>query len=193
MHYIQQTLGLSHKRVNFQIRRSQNYFEDREVGPRFALPGSFEYEYAQRFKDLWKSYDVKTKMLKSEEENEERKLDMDVMRASYDHETERLKELIRQREMEKDRFRQKLDDQIMTKPKQDCHELVDRKGDLRPNELFMHANQLSNILDNEEREIQVMSVYNLISHHSSNLHYNFFIKNKRASIKTHILIQCVNA
>lgn len=103
-------------------------------------------------------------MLKSEEENEERKLDMDVMRARYDHETERLKDLIRQREMEKERFRQKLEEQAMPNPKQDCHELADRKRDMRPNDLFLHANQLSNILDNEEREIQV-------NHNNS---WNFF-------------------
>lgn len=141
--------------IPFQIRRSQNYFEDRELGPRFAVPGSFEFEYAQRFKDLWNSYEIKINMLKSEQEDEERKLDVDVMRARYDHETERLKDLIRQREMEKERFRQQLEEKAIPNPKQDCHEIADRKGDMRPNELFLHANQLSNILDNEEREIQV--------------------------------------
>lgn len=149
--------------THFQIRRSQNYFEDRELGPRFALPGSFEFEYAQRFKDLWKNYELKMNMLKSEQEGEERKLDVDVRRARYDHETERLKNVIRQRELEKERFRQKLEEQALPNSKQECHEIADRKSDIRPNELFMHANQLSNILDNEEREIQV-NIFSCCNH-----------------------------
>lgn len=136
---------------------------------------------------MWKTFEIKFSMLKSEQENEERKLIMDVMRARYDHETERLKDLIRQREMEKDRFRQKLEDQVLSNTKPDCRDMVDRKGDIRPNELFIHANQLNDILDSGEREIQVSVIIKYQFHCISNVIYRLY---KISSFGRQVLSLC---
>ncbi|KAG5897057.1 hypothetical protein JTB14_025873 [Gonioctena quinquepunctata] len=136
------------------VRKSREFYEDRDMGPRFAIPGAFEYQYAERFKDLWSRYSLKIDMLKSELESEEQKLEVDMMRARYDHETERLKEMIRQRELEKERFCKKMDVQ----PRQtsrDSHAMDSGpKMEFKAPDLFMQANQLNEILDTEERNIQ---------------------------------------
>merc|ERR1712224_343691 len=43
-------------------KRSQEFVMEREVGPRFAEPGSFEYEYGQKWKQL---YDMKKQKLEA--------------------------------------------------------------------------------------------------------------------------------
>ncbi|VEN41116.1 unnamed protein product, partial [Callosobruchus maculatus] len=61
------------------------------------------------------------------------------MQAKFDYETERLKQIIRQREMEKERrFNQNHDDKAFSPPEI----------------LFHQANQLNSILDVEEKKIQ---------------------------------------
>lgn len=132
------------------------------MGPRFAIPGSFEYEYAQRYKDLWQSYNMKINMLKAEQESAERKLEIDLMRARYDHETERLKNMIRQRELEKERYCQKLEEQARQSQRVETHLLEEApKVEFKPpDNLFMQASQLNDMLDSEEREIQVRVLKN---------------------------------
>ncbi|KAJ8962027.1 hypothetical protein NQ314_005809 [Rhamnusium bicolor] len=138
------------------VRKIHSLYEERELGPRFAMPGSFEYEYGKRFKELWENYNMKFSMLKAELESEESKLEIDLMRARYDHETERLKNMIRQRELEKERYCQKLDDEIRQTQRVESH-LLDEGSKIAfkpPENLFMQANQLNDMLDSEEREIQ---------------------------------------
>lgn len=145
------------------------------MGPRFAIPGSFEYEYAQRYKDLWQSYNLKLSMLKAEQESEERKLEIDLMRARYDHETERLKSMIRQREMEKERYCQKLEDQARKSQRVES-QLLEEVAKIEfkpPDNLFMQASQLNDMLDSEEREMQVSSFYMQINPYQIE-QFNFF-------------------
>nr|CAI5855119.1 unnamed protein product [Callosobruchus analis] len=62
------------------------------------------------------------------------------MQAKFDYETERLKQIIRQRELEKERrFSQNHDEKPFSPPEM----------------LFHQANQLTSILDVEEKKIQV--------------------------------------
>ncbi|KAJ8918036.1 hypothetical protein NQ315_011492 [Exocentrus adspersus] len=138
------------------MRKSLSYYEERELGPRFAVPGSFEYEYAQRFKELWQNYNLKYVRLKADQESEERKLEIDLMRARYDHETERLKDMIRQRELEKERYCQKLDEGPRQSQRMESNLMEDvSKLEFKPpDNLFMQASQLNDLLDSEEREIQ---------------------------------------
>lgn len=130
------------------------------MGPRFAIPGSFEYEYAQRYKDLWQGYNMKINMLRAEQESAERKLEIDLMRARYDHETERLKSMIRQRELEKERYCQKLEEEARQLQRVESHLEEAPKIEFKPlDNLFMQATQLNDMLDSEEREIQVLQFF----------------------------------
>ncbi|XP_065561752.1 hrp65 protein-like isoform X5 [Artemia franciscana] len=84
-------------------KKTQDYVKEREVGPRFAYPGSFEYEYGLRWKQLLELYKQKTEAMEREMKLEEEKLISQMELAKYEHETEMLREQLRQREMEQDR------------------------------------------------------------------------------------------
>lgn len=88
-------------------KKSSEYQKAREVGPRFAIPGSFEYEYGTRWKQMYERRKQKEEALQREMKMEEEKLEAQMEYAKYEHETEMLREQLRQREL--DRERQKRD------------------------------------------------------------------------------------
>lgn len=63
-----------------------------QVGPRFATPGSFEYEYGTRWKQLYELYKQKEEALAREMKMDEEKLEAQMEYARYEHETEILRE-----------------------------------------------------------------------------------------------------
>lgn len=73
-------------------RKNNEFLKAREVGPRFALPGSFEHEYGTRWKQLHELYKQKEDALKREMAMEEEKLEAQMEFARYEHETELLRE-----------------------------------------------------------------------------------------------------
>lgn len=62
------------------------------MGPRFAAPGSFEYEYGSRWKQLHELYKQKGQSLKQELQMEEDKLEAQMQFAKFENETEMLRE-----------------------------------------------------------------------------------------------------
>ncbi|XP_050429825.1 hrp65 protein-like isoform X2 [Adelges cooleyi] len=88
-------------------KKTLEFKKQREAGPRFADPSSFEYEFGTRWKQLSELYKQKEDALKREMKLEEEKLEAQMEYARYEHETEMLREQLRQREM--DRERQKLE------------------------------------------------------------------------------------
>lgn len=73
-------------------RKNQEFFTARDIGPRFAKIGSFEYEYGTRWKQLHELYEQKEEALKREMAMEEEKLEAQMEFARYEHETELLRE-----------------------------------------------------------------------------------------------------
>lgn len=73
-------------------KKNPEYFKAREVGPRFAAPGSFEHEYGTRWKQLHELYKQKEDALKRDMLMEEEKLEAQMEYAKYEHETELLRE-----------------------------------------------------------------------------------------------------
>lgn len=63
-----------------------------QVGPRFAAPGSFEYDYGTRWKQLFERRKQKEEALQREMKMEEEKLEAQMEYAKYEHETELLRE-----------------------------------------------------------------------------------------------------
>ena len=76
-----------------------------QSGPRFAQPGSFEFEYGQKWKSLHEMKKQKLEALEREMKLEEDKLVAQMEYARYEHETERLKEQLRMREANRDQHR----------------------------------------------------------------------------------------
>lgn len=89
---------------------------------------------------------------------EEKKLEAEMLSAQYDHETERLKEMLRHREMERDRLNQQWNlnrPHSSLRPNIECGD----DGRIKAETLYTQANQLTHLLDSQEQELQV--IYNM--------------------------------
>ena len=73
-----------------------------QTGPRFAQAGSFEFEYGSKWKALYDMKKQKLESLEREMKLEEDKLIAQMEFARYEHETEMLKNQLRQREQQRD-------------------------------------------------------------------------------------------
>ena len=73
------------------------------MGPRFADNGSFEFEYGEKWKQLYEMKKQKLEALEREMKLEEDKLIAQMEFARYEHETETLKVQLQQREEMRDR------------------------------------------------------------------------------------------
>lgn len=120
--------------------------------PRIAQPGTFEYDYGQRFKELQKKYEEKQVALKNEFDYEEKKLEAEMFKAQYDYETARLKDMLRLREMERERLSE-----------QWTHPSVQYGNDNRINSevLYTQARKLDYMLESQEQELQVFIINRL--------------------------------
>merc|ERR1719191_2450466 len=85
------------------FKRNQEFWQEREVGPRFANFGSFEFEYGEKWKQLYEMKKQKLEALDREMKLEEDKLIAQMEYARYEHETETLKQQLQQREEARDR------------------------------------------------------------------------------------------
>merc|ERR1719481_909562 len=84
-------------------KRSGDFMKEREVGPRFAQPGSFEFEYGEKWKQLYEMKKQKLEALDREMKLEEDKLMAQMEYARYEHETESLRQQLARREEERER------------------------------------------------------------------------------------------
>ncbi|XP_049532168.1 hrp65 protein-like isoform X3 [Anopheles darlingi] len=161
--------GLPEKSLN---KKQNEFIKARQLGPRFAENGSFEYEYGQRWKHMHDMYRQKAEALKREMIMEEEQLEAKMEFARYEHETEQLREQLRQREMDRDRqkaelemkerqvhvARQRNDMQVktemdeMTNRIKRSDEELDRRQ--KENNMFM-KNQQMNFMDQQQQQQQM--------------------------------------
>uniref|UniRef100_A0A161MBR5 Hrp65 isoform x2 n=1 Tax=Triatoma infestans TaxID=30076 RepID=A0A161MBR5_TRIIF len=92
--------GFSEKMI---LKKGPDFFEARETGPRFANKDSFEHEFGTRWKQIYELFRQKEEALKREMRLEEEKLEAQLQYAKYEHETEVLREQLRQRELDRER------------------------------------------------------------------------------------------
>uniref|UniRef100_L7M9V8 Putative proline and glutamine-rich splicing factor sfpq n=1 Tax=Rhipicephalus pulchellus TaxID=72859 RepID=L7M9V8_RHIPC len=84
--------GFPEKNIN---KNNPQYLKEREIGPRFAEPGTFEYEFSSRWKKLLELEKQKREFLDREMEDERRKLEEEMEYYRYEHETRLLREQLR--------------------------------------------------------------------------------------------------
>ncbi|KRT83332.1 RNA binding protein [Oryctes borbonicus] len=151
------------------VKRSPEYFKQRGVGPRFAAANSFEEEYGMHWKQLNELYQQKLLALKKENEIEQEKLVAQMEFARYEHETAMLRKQLRDREMDMDRQKREweLREQQAEENKRRTEEQMRRQQEelqsrmshqeeeirrrQQENSLFMQAQQLDNMLNNQEQ------------------------------------------
>lgn len=108
--------GLSEKLVN----KNQQYHKEREQPPRFAQPGTFEYEYAMRWKALMEmekqQYDMVDRNIKEAHE----KLEAEMEAARHEHQVILMRQDLLRRQEELRRM-EEIHSQEMQKRKQAEH------------------------------------------------------------------------
>ncbi|TRY76775.1 hypothetical protein TCAL_12641 [Tigriopus californicus] len=153
-------------------KRNPDFKVERENGPRFAAPASFEFEYGQKWKSLHEMKKQKIEALEREMKLEEDKLIAQMEYARYEHETEQLRNQLRMREANRDQQKshwemkeQEMSNMIREEQErfndteQRLKEQMNQQDDnLRQrheeNSLFMQAQELNNMLDQQEARMQ---------------------------------------
>jgi len=150
-------------------KRNHEFGMEREVGPRFAHDGSFEFEYGMKWKQLYEMKKQKLEALEREMKLEEDKLIAQMEYARYEHETETLKRQLEQREQERERTKsmweareqemgkmfemeqkRRTDEEQMMMERMKVQDDGMRKRQ-EENSLFMQAQELNTVLDQNDR------------------------------------------
>lgn len=95
LEHIDDTDGVPERTFN---KKHNDFNLARQLGPRIAYEGSFEHEYALRWKQLFDLYKQKQEALKQEMMIEADKLEAQMEYARFEHETEVLRQRLRLRE-----------------------------------------------------------------------------------------------
>lgn len=152
-------------------RKHPDFIRERAVGPRFSVPGTFEHEFGQRWKQLYELEKQRRDQLRTEMRLEAEKLQDQLEFSRREHETEMLREQLRQRELEQERSKSDWEqrqmqreqerrryDEMMQRCQEQMHERMrqteeDMKRRTQENRIFMQANELSSLLDQQEQAI----------------------------------------
>lgn len=150
-------------------KKHPEFLKAREVGPRFSEPASFEHEYGTRWKQLHELHRQKEEALKKELAAEEEKLEAQMEYAKYEHETELLREQLRQREQDRERQKRSWEmasaaadqrreserAQLMRQEEELSQRMRLQDDELRrrqqENTLFVQAQRLNSMLDRQEQ------------------------------------------
>lgn len=161
-------------------KKNPEFLKERDVPPRMALPGSFEYEYAQKFKAAYEMHQQKEESLKKELQLEIEKIGAQMEYAKYEHETEMLRNQLRAREMgierqkrdwemkerraEEERLRQeelfKRQQTPMESRMLSSHDDMSRRQ--QETNLFIQAHNLDNLLEQQEQVYDQPNSYSTI-------------------------------
>ncbi|CAG2053777.1 unnamed protein product, partial [Timema podura] len=132
----------------------------------------FEHEYGSRWKQLYDLFKQKEEALGREMKMEEEKLEAQMEYARYEHETEILREQLRQRELDRERQKREwemkerqaeeqrlADEERMRRSQEEMslrmhHQEEELRRRQQENTLFMQAHQLSSLLDQQEQALR---------------------------------------
>merc|ERR1712223_1070939 len=135
-------------------KQNDEYNFERETVPRFANPGTFEYEYGTKWKALYELKKQKEEALKTEMKLEEAKLIAQMEFSRFEHETDMLREELRKKEAVRDQHKsmwsvkEKYMEDIMKQEQERQRALEDEiKEESQNNSLIAQAQNLSSILD----------------------------------------------
>lgn len=150
--------GLSEKLIN----KNQQYHKEREQPPRFAQPGSFEYEYAMRWKALMEmekqQYDMVDRNMKEAQE----KLEAEMEAARHEHQVMLMRQDLLRRQEELRRM-EELHSQEVQKRKQ-AEQRQEEERRRREEEMRMRNEEMmkrqqegfrGNFSENREQDIRM--------------------------------------
>lgn len=141
--------GLPEKSIN---KNSIEYKEQREVGPRFAEPTSFEHTFAMRWKELYEVERQKRERLEQEIQEARQALQDQIHFSKLEHDTQQLRDKLQELEGNKLKYQQ-LKEQTINDSQQ--REEQRRQQDLllrQREEEILRRRQLSDLNDLNQRE-----------------------------------------
>ncbi|CAJ0942988.1 unnamed protein product, partial [Mesorhabditis belari] len=86
------------------IPRNPNLQKEREIGPRFPAPNSFEYVYGMKWKELYELEKQRRAQLEEELKESRRRLEADMELAYQDYQAQMLREDLQRRQQELERL-----------------------------------------------------------------------------------------
>ncbi|XP_064629511.1 non-POU domain-containing octamer-binding protein-like isoform X2 [Lineus longissimus] len=131
------------------IQRNAQYYKDRETPFRFAQPGSFEFKFAQRWKQLYEMEVKEMVRLKKEMEDAVEKLESEMTNAMHDHHANQLREELRRIEEMKEMEERKR--QEMTLRRQQEQQRMREEDEMRRQEM-MRAQQEEEVMHRQRMQ-----------------------------------------
>ncbi|KAM3867883.1 non-POU domain-containing octamer-binding protein [Diretmus argenteus] len=158
MEQLDEDEGLAEKIIN----KNQQYHKEREQPPRFAQPGSFEYEYAMRWKALMEmekqQYDMVDRNMKEAQE----KLEAEMEAARHEHQVMLMRQDLLRRQEELRRMEELHNQEVQKRKQQELRMEEERRR--RDEEMRMRSEEMmkrqqegfrGNFAENREQDMRM--------------------------------------
>ncbi|XP_029366716.1 non-POU domain-containing octamer-binding protein [Echeneis naucrates] len=150
--------GLSEKLIN----KNQQYHKEREQPPRFAQPGSFEYEYAMRWKALMEMEKQQYEMVDRNIKEAQEKLEAEMEAARHEHQVMLMRQDLLRRQEELRRMEELHSQEVQKRKQAELRQEEERRR--REEEMRMRNEEMmkrqqegfrGNFPENREQEMRM--------------------------------------
>lgn len=159
MEQLDEDEGLPEKLIN----KNQMYHKEREQPPRFAQPGSFEYEYAMRWKALMEMEKQQYGMVDRNMKDAQEKLEQEMEAARHEHQVMMMRQDLLRRQEELRRMEEIHNQEVQKRKQAELRQEEERRR--REEEMRLHNEELikrqqeggyrSNFSENREQEMRM--------------------------------------
>ncbi|XP_010772996.1 non-POU domain-containing octamer-binding protein [Notothenia coriiceps] len=151
--------GLSEKIIN----KNQQYHKEREQPPRFAQPGSFEFEYAMRWKALMEMEKQQYEMVDRNMKEAQEKLEVEMDAARHEHQVMLMRQDLLRRQEELRRMEELHNQEVLKRKQSEIRQEEEHRR--REEEMRMRSEEMlkrqqeggfrGNFPENREQEIRM--------------------------------------
>lgn len=158
MEQLDEDEGLPEKLIN----KNQLYHKEREQPPRFAQPGSFEYEYAMRWKALMEMEKQQYGMVDRNMKDAQEKLEAEMEAARHEHQVILMRQDLLRRQEELRRMEELHNQEVQKRKQAELRQEEERRR--REEEMRLHSEELmkrqqegfrSNFSENREQDMRM--------------------------------------
>ncbi|XP_061762793.1 non-POU domain-containing octamer-binding protein [Nerophis ophidion] len=150
--------GLTEKLIN----KNQQYHKEREQPPRFAQPGTFEYEYAMRWKALMEMEKQQFEMVDRNMKEAQEKLEAEMGAARHEHQVMLMRQDLLRRQEELRRMEELHSQEVQKRKQAELRQEEERRR--REEEMRMRTEEMmkrqqegfrGNFQENREQELRM--------------------------------------
>ncbi|XP_023651746.1 non-POU domain-containing octamer-binding protein isoform X2 [Paramormyrops kingsleyae] len=153
--------GLPEKLIN----KNQHFHKEREQPPRFAQPGTFEFEYAMRWKALMEMEKQQNEQVERNIKEAQQKLEAEMEAARHEHQVMLMRQDLLRRQEELRRMEELHNQELQKRKQMELRQEEERRR--REEELRMHTEEMlrrqqegfkGNFPENREQEMRMHMV-----------------------------------